>query len=188
MEWGLLIPIVAIAGGPIAWVATTWIRARHGYPIETEKGELLTRDGRLGETRERELLAAENERLTGQVGRPGGADRGARADRDRSGRAHRARDRGAALMDDGAIWILVPLAGVMIPIVAILSNLVFRPWLKLKERELELRAEHTAEKAAQYAAHTERLEQRVRVLERIATDRGADVAAQIDLLRDDRLN
>ena len=42
--------------------------------------------------------------------------------------------------------------------------------------------------AAQYAAQTERLEARVRVLERIATDRGADVAAQIEQLRDDRLN
>lgn len=69
MELGLLIPIVAIAGGPIAWVVTTWIRARHGYPIETQKGELLTRDGRLGETRERQLLVAENEKLNGQVSR-----------------------------------------------------------------------------------------------------------------------
>ena len=43
----------------------------------------------------------------------------------------------------------------------------------------------TAEKAAQYAAHTERLEQRVRVLERIVTDKGVDLAAEIDRLRDD---
>ena len=69
MEWGILIPVAAIVGGPIAWVATTWIRARHGYPIETGKGELLTREGRLGEARERQLLVAENEKLTGQVGR-----------------------------------------------------------------------------------------------------------------------
>ena len=34
--------------------------------------------------------------------------------------------------------------------------------------------EQTAEKAAQYAAHTERLEQRVRVLERIVTDKGIE--------------
>ena len=38
-------------------------------PVETEKGELLTRDGRLGEARERQLLVAENEKLTGQVSR-----------------------------------------------------------------------------------------------------------------------
>jgi ABC-type nitrate/sulfonate/bicarbonate transport system substrate-binding protein len=42
-----------------------------------------------------------------------------------------------------------------------------------------------AEKAAQYAAQTERLEQRVRVLERIVTDRGIAVADEIDKLRGD---
>ena len=44
--------------------------------------------------------------------------------------------------------------------------------IKFKERKLELMADMTAEKAAQYAAHVERLEQRMRVLERIATDKG----------------
>ena len=58
----------------------------------------------------------------------------------------------------------------------------------LKERELQRRSELTAEKAAQYAAHTERLEQRVRVLERIATDKGVDLADEIERLRDDRPN
>jgi hypothetical protein len=46
----------------------------------------------------------------------------------------------------------------------------------------------TAEKAAQYAAHTERLEQRVRVLERIVTDKGIEVADEIERLRDERVN
>ncbi len=45
-----------------------------------------------------------------------------------------------------------------------------------------------AEKAAQYAAQTERLEQRVRVLERIVTDRGIAVADEIEKLRDAPLN
>jgi len=52
-------------------------------------------------------------------------------------------------------------------------------------KELEVLGSQTAEKAAQYAAHTERLEQRVRVLERIVTDKGVDLAAEIDRLRDD---
>ncbi len=69
MEWGILIPVAAIVGGPIAWAATTWIRARHGYPIETEKGELLDRNGLMSDARERQLLVAENAKLTGQVGR-----------------------------------------------------------------------------------------------------------------------
>ncbi|WP_413630031.1 hypothetical protein [Novosphingobium sp. KCTC 2891] len=49
--------------------------------------------------------------------------------------------------------------------------------MDLREKELELLAARTAEKAAQYAAGAERLEQRVRVLERIATDRATDLAA-----------
>ncbi|MCH7628353.1 MULTISPECIES: hypothetical protein [Novosphingobium] len=51
--------------------------------------------------------------------------------------------------------------------------------MDLREKELELLAARTAEKAAQYAAGAERLEQRVRVLERIATDRAASLADEI---------
>ncbi len=65
---------------------------------------------------------------------------------------------------------------------------VYRRHLKFKERQLELLGSQTAEKAAQYAARTERLEQRVRVLERIVTDRGIVVADEIDRLRDSPLN
>ncbi|WP_174287321.1 hypothetical protein [Sphingomonas bacterium] len=82
---------------------------------------------------------------------------------------------------------LIPIIALMIPIVAILSSMVFRPWMQLQHRKMELEADRVAEKAAQYAAQTERLEQRVRVLERIATDRGADLALEIDQLRDERL-
>jgi hypothetical protein len=60
--------------------------------------------------------------------------------------------------------------------------------MKLREREMELMSHQTAEKAAQYAAHTERLEQRVRVLERIITDKGMGVSDQIEMLRDRPLN
>ena len=44
----------------------------------------------------------------------------------------------------------------------------------------------TAEKAAQYATSNKELEDRVRVLERIVTDGGYDVATQIEALRDQR--
>nr|WP_326525059.1 hypothetical protein [Sphingomonas sp.] len=63
---------------------------------------------------------------------------------------------------------------------------MFKRWLKHKEKMAEVITQQTAEKAAQYAAHTERLEQRVRVLERIVTDRGIAVADEIERLRDDR--
>lgn len=81
--------------------------------------------------------------------------------------------------------VLIPIFGMMIPIVAILATVASK-WFKLREKELEHQSTMTAEKAAQYAAHTERLEQRVRVLERIATDKGVDVAAEIEALRDER--
>jgi hypothetical protein len=55
-----------------------------------------------------------------------------------------------------------------------------------KERQLELIGRDSAERAAQYASHVERLEQRVRVLERIVTDKGLDLHDQIERLRDDR--
>ena len=81
------------------------------------------------------------------------------------------------------VWI--PVLALMIPIVAIFAGAIFKPWLALQERKMELDASMVAEKAAQYAAQTERLEQRVRVLERIITDKGVDLADQIERLRDE---
>jgi hypothetical protein len=75
-----------------------------------------------------------------------------------------------------------------IPVIAGVLADMYKRNLKFKERQLELLGNQTAEKAAQYAAHTERLEQRVRVLERIVTDRGIVVAEEIDRLRDEPLN
>ncbi len=80
----------------------------------------------------------------------------------------------------GTVWVVIPLAAI--------GAGVMKKWLSLKERQLEMQTSLTAEKAAQYAAHTERLEERVRVLERIATDRGVDLANEIDSLRDRPLN
>ena len=88
-------------------------------------------------------------------------------------------------MDD--LRYLIPILALTIPIVAILMG-PLRQWLKIREREVEAMGRNTAEKAAQYAAHTERLEQRVRVLERIVTDKGIDVADEIERLRDRPLN
>lgn len=74
--------------------------------------------------------------------------------------------------------ILIPIVALMIPIVALMTR------HRRKMAEMEIKA--TAEKAAQYAATNTELEQRVRVLERIVTDKGYDVAAQIEALRDAR--
>jgi type II secretory pathway pseudopilin PulG len=84
------------------------------------------------------------------------------------------------------LWI--PMLGIMCGIIAILAGAVFKPWLALQQRKMELDATMVAEKAAQYAAQTERLEQRVRVLERIITDKGADLSNEIERLRDEPVN
>ena len=83
--------------------------------------------------------------------------------------------------------LMIPIIGMMIPIIAILAKVYMRS-MEMKERQLTAMGENTAEKAAQYAAATERLEQRVRVLERIVTDKGIDVADEIEKLRDAPLN
>lgn len=72
-----------------------------------------------------------------------------------------------------------------VPIMAC-SVAFFGTWLRRKDKMAEALTAQTAEKAAQYAAHVERLEQRVRVLERIATDKGIELAGEIERLRDDR--
>ena len=78
------------------------------------------------------------------------------------------------------IWVLIPLAAIGIA--------PFKMWIRVKERQLEQQSQMTAEKAAQYAAHTERLEQRMRVLERIITDKGMEISDEIESLRDRPLN
>jgi hypothetical protein len=84
--------------------------------------------------------------------------------------------------------IMIPVLGILCGLVAIVGGVFVKPWLRLKERQIEAVTRQSAEKAAQYAAQTERLEQRVRVLERIVTDKGIVVADEIERLRDDRPN
>ena len=79
--------------------------------------------------------------------------------------------------------LLIPALALSIPLFGIAFS-AFKRWADLKERELERTSALTAEKTAQYAAHTERLEQRVQVLERIVTDRGVNLADEIEALRD----
>jgi hypothetical protein len=66
-QLGMMIPIVAIAIGPVCWVANNWIRARHGHEMERFEGEFEKRDKETGRTVA--LLTNENEKLNGQVSR-----------------------------------------------------------------------------------------------------------------------
>jgi hypothetical protein len=73
-----------------------------------------------------------------------------------------------------------------IPVIGGIGMGAFQRWLQHKEKMSQLIANETAEKAAQYAAHVERVEARLRVLEEIVTDGGVQTAAQIEALREPR--
>ena len=78
---------------------------------------------------------------------------------------------------------MVFVAAIVVGLPTIMLILIANRWFKLREKKLDVEALHAAEKGAQYAAHTSELEQRVRVLEQIVTDSGAQTAAQIEALR-----
>jgi len=71
-----------------------------------------------------------------------------------------------------------------VPVVGGFLVSAFQRWLQHKEKMSTLIANQTAERAAQYAAQVERIEARLRVVEQIVTDGGAQTAAQIEALRD----
>lgn len=79
---------------------------------------------------------------------------------------------------------LTGLLAVSAPFLMVLGIVWITSQKKLEEKRISATAESSAEKAAQYASHTKELEQRVQVLERIVTDRGYDIATQIEALRD----
>ena len=88
----------------------------------------------------------------------------------------------------------IAFAALMIALVSVLGVIadVYKRRLAFKERKLELVAKDSAEQAAHFAAQAQRREQRVRVLERIATDRegqnAAALAGEIEDLRDAAVN
>lgn len=85
---------------------------------------------------------------------------------------------------NGFTIFMVALVVIGIPAALGIGSEMLKTWTAHKEKMAEALNAQAAEKAAQYAAHTERLEQRMRVMERIVTDRGLDVADEIEKLRD----
>ena len=77
----------------------------------------------------------------------------------------------------------VMLAMIIIGLPTIMLMLIANRFFKYREKRLEVEALNAAEKAAQYASRSHELEERVRVLEQIVTDSGAQTAAQIEALR-----
>ena len=77
--------------------------------------------------------------------------------------------------------VIALLMTILLPTIFLLY--IARRFFAYKEKQLELNARIAAEKAAEYATSNSELEQRVRVLEQIVTDHGAQTAAQIEALR-----
>ena len=84
-------------------------------------------------------------------------------------------------MGPGETTSLIALVGLLIAVL-IAGTQMFKRFMPYTERQLAA----TAEKAARYATDNTALERRMRVIERIVTDRGYDVAIQIEALRDAR--
>ncbi len=69
MSWGgpgFVLAIIAMS--TIGWIVSSWIRAKHGYPLEGEWGGTVSKTD-LADQRKIELLESENGKLHGQVGR-----------------------------------------------------------------------------------------------------------------------
>jgi hypothetical protein len=67
MSWGgpgFVLAIIAMSFG--GWIITSWIRAKHGYPLEGEWGGTVTKQDPEA-NRKIELLTSENDKLHGQI-------------------------------------------------------------------------------------------------------------------------
>jgi hypothetical protein len=78
-------------------------------------------------------------------------------------------------MNSETLALLIPILALLIPIIAI--------WTTHQRKLEEIRAKALTETNAQSAARSQALEERVRTLEAIVTDKSYDVAAQIEALR-----
>ena len=72
-ELGMLVPVAIVTVVMARGAFTTWVKAKHGYPLGDKRSRRERRDGFVAETledgRKVQLLTSENERLHGQVGR-----------------------------------------------------------------------------------------------------------------------
>jgi len=84
------------------------------------------------------------------------------------------------MRDLTAIFLAMIIIGLPVIFLMMTANRFFR----FREKKLEVEARNAAEIAAQYASRSTELEQRVRVLEQIVTDSGAQTASQIEALRE----
>ena len=79
---------------------------------------------------------------------------------------------------------MVMIALIVVGFPTLMLGLAFNRFFNFREKRLAVEAMAAAEKAAQYASRSTELEARVRVLEKIVTDAGAQTATQIEALRE----
>lgn len=80
------------------------------------------------------------------------------------------------------LGVFIPILALMIPIVSIFM----RHWKSVKMRELDLLEKSRDLLDSESRQRLERMEERLRVLERIATDKPLNLAQEIDRLQDSR--
>lgn len=72
MDWVIganVIVVSIIVMSTIGWIATSWIRARHGYPLENEWSGLVYKGEQPEAAREVALLTSENSAMKSQMSR-----------------------------------------------------------------------------------------------------------------------
>jgi hypothetical protein len=68
MNHGQIFVLAIIAISTFGGILRMWVKARHGYPIE-DRGDRRGKGSDIDAERRVALLSAENDRLTGQIGR-----------------------------------------------------------------------------------------------------------------------
>lgn len=81
----------------------------------------------------------------------------------------------------GTVSILLALIIIGLP--SVMITIIASRFIRLREKKLEVEAIRAGERTAQHGPSNASLEQRVRILEQIITDAGAQTAAQIEALR-----
>jgi hypothetical protein len=68
MQWAWLVPVLICGSVALGSVLNTWIRAKHGNPLDDDNGNTVHRNSADAD-RKIDLLSGENEKLTGRISR-----------------------------------------------------------------------------------------------------------------------
>jgi len=84
------------------------------------------------------------------------------------------------------LWFLIPIMGIIMGVSIPITAIKLKHREKIEQMRLAAAGNRDSGYTAQQDARIEELEDRVRVLERIVTDGGYDLAHKIEALREDR--